>query len=96
MKHPAVLLVEDMQLVSKEENLRAWKEMNKEQLRELFLIIRDAGGSSYRADNIWMSRNGKFSFVDTEYPKKEGNFATVARFLSKENKQFWNNLIKSK
>ena len=74
---PFVLLVDDMDLVSKQENEVAWKSMiTREHLNELYLIITRAGGSSYRPDNIWLTKHGKFAFVDTEYPKN--NFITIA------------------
>lgn len=94
LRQSVVLLVEDMQLEPWEKNLEAWKKMSHRHLDELYQIIRNAGGSSYRPDNIWLSKNGKFSFIDTEYPYAHGKFDTVRRYLSPRNKKYWDQLIK--
>jgi hypothetical protein len=96
-KQPVVLLVEDMKLVSSEENEKAWKtKITLEHLDELYLIIKHAGGSSYRPDNIWLSKNGKFSFVDTEYPYLSRKFDRIQSFLSSSNQRYWKRLIRQK
>jgi len=95
-RQPVVLLVEDMQLVSQEENLHAWKhQVTHRHLDELYLILTEAGGSSYRPDNIWLSKNGKFSFIDTEYPHKTTpDYLRIRPYLSSENRSYWDNLVR--
>jgi hypothetical protein len=91
-----VLLVENMNLVSKEENLEAWKtKITKKHLNELYIIISFAKGSSYRADNIAYSKNGKFSFIDTEYPTGGPDFHNIVPYLSLEMKAYWDKLVRN-
>lgn len=93
-RHPVVLIVEDMKLVSKKENLYVWENMiTKEHLDELFLIITLAKGSSYRPDNIPYSKNGKFSFIDTEYPLRPTDYISIRRYLSKKMCRYWDDLL---
>ncbi len=92
IKQPVLLVVEDMQLVSEKNNLAAWKKnVTKEHLDELYRIIRRAGGSSYRASNVWLSKNGKFSFIDTEYPEHQG-YGAIRSYLSPEMRAYWDKL----
>jgi hypothetical protein len=94
---PLLLIVEDMDLVSEDENLLAWRtEVTKEYLDELFLIISKAGGSSYRPANIWMSRNGRFSFIDTEYPHRKPDFHRIRPYLSTQMRAYWDQLVNAK
>jgi len=96
LRHPALLLVTDMKLVPEKENLHAWKRLiTKEILRELYVIITLANGSSYRADNIAYSESGKFCFIDCEYPSQKPNYQKIVPFLSSEMKAYWNSLVKA-
>jgi hypothetical protein len=92
---PFILLVEDMHLVSREENNLAWKSLiTKEHLDELYLIITRAGGSSYRPANIWLTRYGKFAFIDTEYPTQKCDYNSISSYLSPEMRNYWEHLIR--
>lgn len=85
-----VLLVEDMKITSNSKNLVAWKNaIKKEHLDELYLIIKNVGGSSYRADNIPLTKNGIFAFIDTEYPDIPSNYSKIDPFLSKKMRTYW-------
>ena len=93
LDQPFVLLVHDMDLVSKEENESAWKSLiTREHLNELYLIITRAGGSSYRPDNIWLTKRGKFSFIDTEYSTQNFDYKSISSYLSPEMRNYWVNL----
>lgn len=93
-RHPALLLVTDMDLVSKNENLYAWKHLvTKEILRELYVIITLAKGASYRADNIAFSRSGKFCFIDCEYPSKGPEYDVISQYLSDSMQKYWQTLV---
>ena len=93
LDQPFVLLVHDMDLVSKEENESAWKSrITREHLNELYLIITRAGGSSYRPDNIWLTKRGKFAFIDTEYPTQNFDYESISSYLSPEMRSYWVNL----
>lgn len=85
-----VLLVEDMKLTGNSKNLIAWKNsIKREHLDELYLIIKNVGGSSYRADNIPLTKNGIFAFIDTEYPNIPSNYSKIDPFLSKKMRSYW-------
>jgi hypothetical protein len=93
LDQPFVLLVDDMDLVSRRENEAAWKFLiTREHLNELYLIITRAGGSSYRPDNIWLTKHGKFAFVDTEYPAQKFDYNSISSYLSPEMRSYWVNL----
>lgn len=95
-QHLAVLLVTDMNLVSKEENLTAWFHfLSENQLDELYTILSYGKGSSYRPDNITYSRNGYFAFIDTEYPDRKPNFDYVRTYLRPEMKRYWDKIVKN-
>ena len=92
-----VLLVEDMDLISKNANLSAWKtEISKKHLDELYLIIKQVGGRSYRASNIPQTKKGTFAFIDTEYPRSSPDFDTIRSYLSSGRRSYWDKLIEAK
>lgn len=92
---PAVLIVQDMNLVEKELNLAVWKNfVSPEVLDELYVIISRANGSSYRPDNIPFTHSGKFAFIDTEYPNCDPDFASIRSYLSTEMCAYWDQLVK--
>jgi len=92
-----VLLVEDMNLTSKEANLIAWKtEITKKHLDELYLIIKQVGGRSYRASNIPQTKQGTFAFIDTEYPRSSPDFNTIRSYLSSGRRSYWDKLVEAK
>lgn len=91
-----ILIVENMNLASYEENLDAWKNrMTKEHLDELFTIIKFAGGGAYRADNVALTKSGKFALIDTEYPYKTGRYHSVESYLSDEMLRYWRKLVRT-
>lgn len=91
-----VLLVDDMDLTSKASNKLAWKkEVDKEQLDELYTIIKEVGGHSYRAENIPQTKKGKFAFVDTEYPTSAPRFSDIRPYLSSKRQYYWDMLVNS-
>jgi hypothetical protein len=96
-RHFALLLVTDMDLVSPEENLQAWKELiTPEHLEELYLIISRAKGASYRPDNIAYTHQGQFAFIDTEYPAEGPDYKSIQPYLSEEMRAYWKQLVKSR
>lgn len=91
-----VLLVEDMQLTSKYDNLSAWKrEITTKHLDELFLIMKAVGGHSYRAENIPQTKKGTFAFVDTEYPKSPPRYSDIRHYLSSGKRLYWDRLVEA-
>lgn len=93
----AILLVQDMNLVSKEENLHFWKEkITEDHLNELYTILKQAPGMSAREDNIVLTKRGKLAFIDTEYYHKRPEFRAITPYLSSEMQAYWEHLIKEK
>lgn len=85
-----ILVVEDMQLVSKKENKKAWKSViTKEHLDEFLAIIRHAGGASYRADNVAFTKHGTFAFIDTEYTNQHSKARSILPYLSPKMREYW-------
>ncbi len=94
-RHVAALLVTDMHLVSQKKNLSAWAhKITPNHLNELFKIIVRAKGSSYRPDNIALTKDGKFAFIDTEYPSAGPDFMSIRPFLSSKMRLYWDSLIR--
>ncbi len=92
-----LLLAQDMNLVSKTENLNLWKtKITAGHLKELFKIISRANGSSYRADNIPFTTSGKIAFIDTEYPDRKPDYKSIRHFLSDEMRDYWDDLVRHK
>ncbi|CRX38351.1 hypothetical protein [Estrella lausannensis] len=89
----ALLIEEKMDLVSSAENKEAWLTIPKEALRELLEIMLSEGGQSYRPDNIWKTKGGKFAFIDTEYPHLPPRFLEFSAYLDRETQQYWKMLV---
>jgi hypothetical protein len=88
-----LLVEEDMQILPNGENLQKWKssDVSHEQLRGLYVIIRDAGLSDcLKPANIPFSVDGKVSFVDTEqFGESNIRYKQLKKYLSVENQAFW-------
>lgn len=94
-RHLALLVVTDMHLRSWEDAVHAWyHQITREHLDELYQIISYAKGSSYRPDNIALTINGTFAFIDTEYPRHKPDYASIKHYLSHEMRIYWENLIR--
>lgn len=97
LRKVAILLVQDMKLVSHEETLEAWKtKITPKHLDELYAIISRASGGSYRASNVPYTIFGDFAFIDTEYPdRKDPDFSSIRPFLSHDMRKYWDKLVKN-
>lgn len=94
---PCILLVTDMDLVSQEESVAAWKSViTKEHLNELYIILSNGFASSHVGWNIPYSKSGKFACIDTEYPKRAPNYQEVESYLSDEMKAYWQQLVRNR
>lgn len=92
---PIVLVVTDMNLVTREETKWAWKNLaTVEVLDELYTILSHGYGSFFLTGNIPYSRVGQFALIDTEYPKRVINLKKVKGYLSEEMGAYWEFLIK--
>lgn len=91
-----ILLVEDMNLYDHADSKIAWEvKITKEHLEELYVILKEAGGASYRTDNICYSLSEQFAFIDTEYPDTTADLSRIKKHLSKEMALYWQALIDS-
>ena len=89
-----VLLVTDMDIVSKEQSKQAWKNLSsKRQLEELYCIISHGYASTYLPANIPYTRSGKFSCIDTEQPQREPRYENVKAHISKKMSLYWTDLV---
>jgi len=93
-EQPSVLVVTDMNLVSREDSEKAWKEANQKVLQELFCILSHGFGSCYLPYNIPYTKNGTYACVDTAYPYRQHKYDKVRRFLSSEMRTYWDKLVK--
>lgn len=92
----ALLIAEEMPLLNEEENKLAWENISDEALDEFSDIMIHAGGRSYRPDNVWITENGTFAFIDTEYPHFLPRYFEVLPYLTEEKGEYWKLLVISK
>ncbi len=91
-----ILIVEDMHIVDDKTNKRAWKEeITYQHLDELYIIISEAQGSSYRAENIPFTVRGTFAFIDTEYPNHKPDYRRIRKSLTCDKAHYWDSLVGS-
>jgi hypothetical protein len=94
---PMILVAEFQDLLSQEENLDAWlNSVTEDHLDELCAIITGAGGTSYRPDNIPLTKQGQFSFIDTEHSSDSRNYESISPYLAPGMRQYWSDLIHGK
>jgi hypothetical protein len=75
----------------------AWlHSVTESHLDELYAIINRAGGTSYRPDNIPLTRQGCFAFIDTEHSTDRHDYESIAPYLSCQMREYWSNLIKQR
>lgn len=92
-QQPVVLIVTKINLLPEAENKQAWLNASKKQIDELFAILSNGYGSFFLTGNIPAARNGKFAFIDTEYPKRKIRLEKVKKFLSPKMQKYWQNKI---
>ena len=92
----ALLIEEEMPLLSAEDNKKAWELISDEALDELSDIILHVGGQSYRPDNVWMTAENTFAFIDTEYPHLPPRYCELIPYLTEEKGHYWTLLMMSK
>lgn len=87
-----------MHLVEKKETSAAWKtKPTRKDLRQLLALMKNGGASGALVLNTPYTQEGKFAFIDTEYPDRffqKEKLQKVTRYLSPENQRYWNSLIK--
>lgn len=91
-----VLVVTDMQLVSRAESKAAWATLaNKEHLDQLYRILSRGFSSCYLPGNIPFTKKGKFACIDTENPERKLPYNHVKKHLSDEMKIYWDKLVRA-
>jgi hypothetical protein len=94
---PVILVAERQELLSRKENEQAWLNAIVERhLDDLYTIIHDAGGASYRADNIRLTKQGKFAFIDTEHTGDQRDYESINQYLAPRMRKYWLELNKRK
>lgn len=95
VQHAIVLLVKDMNLVSREEIKEAWKtHVTPRHLDELYIILSHGCGSNFLSSNVPYTKDGKFTFIDTEYPKRKISLNKVKLYIAPELHPYWDELVK--
>ena len=92
---PVILVAEYQDLVSRIENEHAWLNfVTESHLDELYAIIDRAGGVSCRPDNIALTKQGQFSFIDTEHSGETRDYESITPYLSQRMCNYWSSLTK--
>jgi hypothetical protein len=87
---PVILVAERQNLLARIENEQAWLNAIAEcHLEELHTVIHGAGGSSYRPDNIRLTKEGKFAFIDTEHTGDQPDYESISQYLAPRMRQYW-------
>lgn len=92
-----VLVVEDMQILPKDENYAKWKSssMTKEKLDAIYIFLTEGGFNDLAlAFNMPFSKDGRLAVVDTEdYHKWPIPYDRLNKYLSPKMQEYWNQLI---
>lgn len=91
-----ILIAEDMDILNRKENLKAYRErMTKECLNQLYVILTEEGLiDSIYPDNVPFTKDGKLAFIDTEhYHKTPIKYHQLLHFLSPAMQNYWQQLI---
>lgn len=93
---PMILVAEYEDLLSRRENEHAWlNSVTEGHLDELYAIIDGAGGVSCRPDNIALTRQGQFSFIDTEHSSETRDYESITPYLSNRMCRYWADLTRA-
>lgn len=95
-QHPVILIAQDMKIVDKEHCIQAWQEASTDQLQELHTLLKNGFSSTFLIWNIPYTKNGRFTCIDTEHPKRKLDLRKVKPYLSNKNKAFWDELLNKK
>lgn len=91
-----ILVVEDMNILSSDKNLKAYqKKITPEILDALYVILSEEGLlDSVYPDNIPFTKTGEIAFIDTEHHHKWPiPYDRLARYLSPNMQRYWQQLI---
>lgn len=92
-----VLVVEDMNILPKDENYPKWKSssMTKQKLDAIYILLTEGGFNDLGlAFNLPFSKDGRLAVVDTEdYRKWPIPYNRLNKYLSNKMSEYWNALI---
>jgi hypothetical protein len=93
-----ILVVEELDILDKKHNLKAYKnKMTPQLLDALYIMLADLNLiDSIYADNTPFCKDGKLAFIDTEHSldtTRPVPLTTVAKYLSPEMYAYWEQLI---
>lgn len=95
-----ILVEDDMQICSEEENKKRWKSdgVNKEKLNQLYIILETLGLDDCAVThNIPFGKDGKIAFIDTEsWGVWPVGYDKLTNDLPEELQEFWKKLYKGK
>lgn len=92
MPKTSILVEEDMDLLSKEDNEAIWASpfVTNEHLDAVYLILSQVGLSDCaKPDNIPFSRDGRIAFIDTQTSGESVPYKNLSTWLSEANKNYW-------
>lgn len=93
-KHPAILLVERMNIGSEIRTANAWKhKITHRHLDELYCIFSRGYSSTYITNNVAYCGKGIFSCIDTEKPPRKHDLPKMGRYFNEDMRAYWNLLI---
>lgn len=97
LRHPLILVAQDMNLVSLNDSERAWRnKTTKQHLNELYTLLSNGYSSCYLSGNIPYTRDGTFSCIDTEHLRRKLNYPTgVKKYFTRELQAYWDKLVKN-
>jgi hypothetical protein len=92
--HPLILIATDMEVLGKQASAVAWKtQITPRHLDELYYILKKGYGSIELLFNIPFTKNGTFTFIDTEQPKRHLHLNRVKKYLSKDMRRYWQKIL---
>lgn len=95
-KPELVLLVEYIDIASKETSKQAWQNsITYKHLDELYCIINHGYASSNLPANIPYVKKGLFACIDTEQPQREPRYENVKTHICKKMRSYWDELVKN-
>jgi hypothetical protein len=93
-----ILVAEDMDLISENENEALWKSdfITEELLTDLYSLVSDLGLRSFtKPENIPFSNDGTIAFIDTQFMNCDVEFEELTQYLSPTNQAIWKRIYKN-
>lgn len=91
-----ILVEEDMELFSDEENAAIWasNDVSPALLDGLFQLLQAVGlDDCLKPDNLPFSKDGRVAFIDTQSTGQTVHYKRLLPFLSPDNQRYWKSII---